>query len=480
MKLGNARKYIPVIGGLPGAGKTKHITDLATDLNLVPVFVDVQNLSAEEVIGIPLSKRDKDGLKVSFSKPALWDDIQNQMKRGEANLKERLVKFFGKDKGEARFKAFKSQDVHYLIFFDEMNRTNTKVFNAIRKVLLEKEFTPEYKLPEDSVVVAAINPQGKGTQELTKHVRDVMDVIPVGVSWDKFKKHLNTLDLKVAPEAATISHNVLNALVDRFRSRGGKVDGADPHFYLNISDTPLYVSAREYTDLLVNMAKSVDRVYKREMDKLADPEHDVAESEEKIRAAIARAVKHSLHYTVTVKHGVDSPETHQGIEDWIMTTDDFTLGELFKRKVDTVKSLKSLLARPFENHDEHLFDDLEFVNYVTSADPVAFKEELKEFLVDAIGKDAKNTFKKFGKEKSMDKSTLAVKVQNEEVSKLEFIMREVVHALKSHDVSNKMLEAARAALREVVVELASADDDIISDVLDFNGKMRKYITGLFS
>jgi MoxR-like ATPase len=479
MKLGNARKYIPVIGGLPGAGKTKHITDLATDLNLVPVFIDVQNLSAEEVIGVPLSKRGKDGLQVSFSKPPLWDDIQKQMKTGEANLKERLVKFFGKEKGDARFAAWKGQDVHYLIFFDEMNRTNVKVFNAIRKVLLEKEFTPEYKLPDDSVVVAAVNPTGKGTQELTKHVRDVMDVIPVGVSWDKFKKHLSTVDLKVSPEASQISHNVLYALVDRFRTRSGKVNGADPHFVLNIADTGLYVSAREYTDMLTNMAKSVDRTYKRESKKLEDPEHDVTESEAAIRTAISRAVQHTLEYVIKHKHGVDSPESIESINDWIMSTDDFTLGELFKRKVDSLKDLKSLLQRPFDDHSKHLLNDLEFVNYITSVDSVQFKEELSEFLMDAVKNDAKNAFQAFGKTKNMDKKTLAIKVQDEEIAKLEYIMREVVHAMKAHDVSNKMVDAAKAALREVVIHLASADADIITDVVDFNGKMRKYVTELF-
>lgn len=480
MKLGNERKYIPVIGGLPGVGKTKHITDLATDLNLVPVFVDVQNLSPEEVIGTPIGSKKKGELQVSFSKPALWADIQTQMSRGEANMKERLEKFFGKAKGAERFKHWKDQKVKYLIFFDELNRTNTKVFNAIRKVLLEKEFSPEYKLPDDAVIVAAINPEGKGTQELTKHVRDVFDVIPVGVSWAKFKAHIDKVDLGVSKEADSMARSSWTAFVDRFSNKtAGKHGQADGHFFLNFGHSPMYISGREYNDMLSNMARSVDRAYKREEEKLHDPEHDVNSSEVKIRKALARAVEHSLSYIVGVKHGFDSKELKNDIEDWFLHTDDFSLGEIFKRKVDSVKTLSSLLSRPFEDKDAHLFDDLEFVNYVTSVDPVVFKEEFHDFLTKSVYKDAKEAFANYGKRKKMDPHTLAVKVADEEVSKIEFISREVIHALKAHDISNKMLEMARAAIRQMNIDL-SDDEANIDMVMEFNATLSRYIRELFT
>lgn len=231
MKVGSARKYIPVIGGMPGAGKTKHIKDLATDLNLVPVIIDVQNMSPEEVIGVPLAEDAKgEEINVTFSRPPLYDEIQNQMREGEAHLQARLKKFFGDKEGAAKFAAWKKADVKYMIFFDELNRTNPKVFNAIRKVLLEKEFNHEFKLPADSVLVAAINPTGKGVQELTKHVRDVFDVIPVGISWSKFSAHLDTLDLGVSKEAAEIARNAVNAFAENFRMKsGGSKSSVDPH-----------------------------------------------------------------------------------------------------------------------------------------------------------------------------------------------------------------------------------------------------------
>lgn len=477
MKLGNARKYIPVIGGLPGAGKTKHITDLATDLNLVPVFIDVQNLSPEEVIGTPLGTRKSGSLEVHFSKPALWDDIQRQMKKGEANLEERLTHVLGKIKGAAEYKKWHSQEVKYMIFFDELNRTNTKVFNAIRKVLLEKEFTPEYKLPEDSVLVAAINPTGKGTQELTKHVRDVFDVIPVGVSWVKFKKHLDSVDLKVEEPVAVAARQALGAFVERFRSRGGKIDNADPHFYLNLGSTPLYISAREYTDTLVNVSRSMQRTYKKEMQTIVD---DPAKAEATIRKVMAKAFMHSIDYIVRVKHGVEAPELKGDMMEWFESSDDINLGPMFKRKVESVKSLSSLLSKPFEDKSKHLFDDLEFVNYITSVDPVTFKEELQDFLVNSVYKDFDDAFANFGSKKTMNPSTNAVQVEKEEVSKIVFITHEILHAIKAHDVSNKMVDLTKQALRGMLVKLAEMNTDDVQPVMTFNRDITIYIKKLFA
>lgn len=480
IKVGSSRKYIPVIGGLPGAGKTKHITDLATDLNLVPVFVDVQNLSPEEVIGTPLAKQGaSENIEVTFSRPPLWDDINRQMKEGEAHLLERLVKFKGEKEGKALFDAWKKADVRYMIFFDELNRTNTKVFNAVRKVLLEKEFNEDYKLPEDSVIVAAINPTGKGTQELTKHVRDVFDVIPVGISWTKFKKHLDSVDLGVSKEAADVSRQALNAIVEHFRVKGEKRGNVDPHFYLSVGPTPLYISGREYTDLLAGLARATDRAYGREVEHLGDPDHDAGKSEMIVRTAMSRAIRHSLEYIINVKHAVDSPEFMKDLEEWIKFTDKFSLGSAFKKRVESTKSLKDLLSKSFEDKNEDLFNDLEFVNYITSIDPVVYKEELVEFLVTSVVTDAKSAVAKFGPRKLLNVKTKKTKiVDNEEISKLEFIQREIIHAIHMHDISNKMMDMTKAALRVALQKIANLDRDLVNHVMVLSRDMIKHTTDL--
>lgn len=475
INVGPSRKYVPVIGGLPGAGKTKHITDLATDLNLVPVFVDVQNLSPEEVIGTPLAQNGAaDDIEVTFSRPPLWDDIQRQMKEGKAHLEARLKKFYGDKEGAAKFDEWKKADVKYIIFFDELNRTNTKVFNAVRKVLLEKEFNHEYKLPEDSVVVAAINPTGKGTHELTKHVRDVFDVIPVGISWQKFKKHLDSVELGVDKTVAEISRGALNAFVENFRIKGEKKGNVDPHFYLNVGPTPLYISAREYTDMLSGVARSTARAYKREVQLLGDPDHDTGKSELIVREAMARAFKHSLEYIINVKHAVDAPEFMNDLDEWFKYTDKFSLGDAFKKKVESIKDLKTLLSKSFENKSDDLFNDLEFVNYITSVDPVVFREDLTEFFVNSVVKDAKTAFAKFGGKKELVKNK--TKVAAVEVSKLEFITREILHAIKLHDISNKMLEMLKLSVRDALVKIADENADAIMDVMAFSRNTNDYIS----
>lgn len=474
MKVGSARKYIPVIGGMPGAGKTKHIKDLATDLNLVPVIVDVQNMSPEEVIGVPLAEDGKsDEINVTFSRPPLYDDIQNQMKEGEAHLEARLKKFHGDKKGEELFKQWKSADVKYMIFFDELNRTNAKVFNAIRKVLLEKEFNNEYKLPDDAVLVAAINPTGKGTQELTKHVRDVFDVITVGVSWDKFQKHLETVPLRASPEVSEIVRGAQRAFVENFRYKGEKKNGVDPHFFLSIGPAPLYISAREYTDMLVKMASATERAYAREIQHLGEPEHDAGQSELVVREAMYDAVQHSLDHIIKNKHGVDAPEFNNDLKEWFLYTDKFSLGGAFKKKVESIKNLKDLLAKSFDNKEEDLFNDLEFVNYITSVDPVVFREDLTDFLVTSVVQDAQKAFEKFGGKKELVKNK--TKTAAEEVSKLEFITREILHSIKLHDISNKMLEMVKLAVRDALVKIADENSDAIMDVMAFSRQINDYI-----
>lgn len=485
MKLGDSRKYIPVIGGLPGAGKTQHIARLALELALVPVFVDVQNLSPEDVIGVPLSKNKGGDIEVDFSRPPLYDNIMAQIKKGEKRLPQALAQAFGEDEGTAKLEQHKKQEAKYLIFFDELNRTNTKVFNAIRKVLLEKEFTDEYKLPENAVVVAAVNPTGKGTQELTKHVRDVFDVIPVGISWDKFNQHLDTLEpklqksLKVDRELVEIARQALTAFVDNFRVKFDRREqGADPHFYIQVGATPLYMSAREYTDTFTNMVMALKRSFKREIDPLADPDHDPGESEYRIRQAMARAFIHGVEYTVNVKHGVDAPEFARDLEEWFTVTDKFSLGSIFKKKVETIKSLAELLNKPFDKMDEDLFNDIEFVNYITSVDPVVFKEDLVEFLMSNIAGDFKNAFAKTHKLKTLVAKNRVAKLQSKEISKVEFIAREIINALKLHDISNKMLEVTSQAIREVLDLITDENIDVVEDVMECASSLEDYIKKL--
>lgn len=464
IKSGSDRKYVPVIGGPPGAGKTQFINNIGTDLDLVTVVVDVQNLAPEDVIGTPVSKSSQGGqIEVSFSRPPLWDQINSQMKEGEQHLLERLKKF-SKDAAEAKekYEAWKKADVKYLIFFDEFNRANPKVFNAIRKVILEKEFNPEYKLPEESVLVAAINPTGKGTQELTKHVRDVFDVIPVGVSWQKFKKHLDTVDLDVSPEISGVARSALNAFVDQFKVKATKqIDNVDPHFYLSVGPHPMYVSGREYTDLLVGLARATQREYSKQIANMDDKDFDANKAEMSIRTAMARRIGHTLGAVIT-KHGVDAPEFVNDLEEWIKYTDKISFGNMFKKQVESIKPLKDILDKAFKDpKNPDLFDDAEFFSYIESVDANDFQEQLKEYLTDTIFADVKNVLNKNRKKKILDpvaKKTEIVQDISGDITNLEYIIREIIHAIKVHDVTNKMVDVLKTVYRDLVSAVTNEAD----------------------
>lgn len=478
IKLGEHRKYVPVISGLPGSGKTSHIKDLAIDLNMVPVFIDCQNLSPEEVIGIPLSKsRGSDDIEVKFSTPPLYDMIMKQIKQGEAHLQERLTALYGAEEARARLKEYKSKKFKYLLFFDELNRASTKVFNALRRVILEKSFSDGHELPEGSVIVAAINPTSNGTNELTKHLRDVLDIIPAGLSWNKFKNHLKQLKLteKVKnPKVVDIVDQVLTTFVDKFRAKNASGEG-DPHFFFPIGSTTVYISPRELNDLVVNAAKSLDRAFTKVM-RQEDRDDFMEFAENELRKNLYTSFEHTLSYILKVKHAVDSPEFMSTLKEWFMNSDDIdVVGKMFTKQVKSVKPINVILDSVFDDHEKNLYDNIEFINYINAVEPQRFKEDLEEYLREKIEKDVKNQYailrdKKLPRKVMQDEE---VKVADGEVSKLEFVTREIVHALKMHKLSNQMFEMVKLALRQLMADFVK--DDFMADFLSFNSAITKLI-----
>jgi MoxR-like ATPase len=492
IKLGKHRKYIPVISGAPGVGKTKHVTDLCIKLNLVPVYIDVHNLSAEDVIGIPVPGNDG-GLSVKFSVPALAKDIENQIKKGTKNFKERVKQEFDNVEASKKIKEFDAAPFKYLLFFDEMNRTSTKVFNAIRRVMLEKDFGDGTSIPEESIVIAAINPISNGTVKLTKHMKDVLDIIPAGVSWTGFKRHIQTVETFKGKEHAEVVFNVFEHFVDRFRVKHSPSNEIDPHFYLNVGSTPTYVSPRECTDLLLNTVNYFETIYNRlekKIEKMDVPDYALMEAD--LRKALYKQFSHTLDYVIKVKNGSIAPEFDETLKEW------FDHGEIgiegsFKKTVKSKVSLENIIDSAFDDMDANLHEDMEFINYIETTEPQKFKEDLTEFLVNKIGEDLINGVevitKKSHKKKSVDAKAEEIKLEEGEVSKLEFAVREIVHAIKIHKLSNVMVEMVHMAVSSMMGQMADKADakygdtsdessEITSVVAGFNSLVRKYIKSL--
>lgn len=466
IKLGESRKYIPVISGLPGSGKTKHIHQLSIELNMVPVVIEVQNLSAEDVIGIPISKNSAKGdIEVAFSKPPLYDDILSQIKSGESKHLAMLKEAYSPEEAKTKEAEFKKAKFKYLIFFDEMNRTKTKVFNAIRRILLEKSFGDNLPLSEGSVIVAAINPTGKGTIKLTKHMKDVLDIIPTGISWSKWRQHVDKIDFSHVDNKKSVDvvKKIFDSFIEKFRVRKSEVEDADPHFFLNVSDTPIYMSPREYSNLITNAVQSFDRAYDKALNMIKKDDSKYDEAEKMLRDNLYKSFTHSLNYTMKVKFGTDNPEFDEDLKGWFDTTKDF---DMFAKKVETL-GLGSILSKTFDKKDEHLFNDIEFVNYLDNVDPHKFKEELEDFLKDKI----KHNIEMF-KTKDYPKKTLkdnAIKLEKELITKIEFVTRELIHSIKLHKLSNNMYEMVKLAIRGLISDFKDdEDEDLVMQVMGFN------------
>ncbi len=187
-----ARKYLPVITGEPGVGKTTHSIEIADKLGLKFISVDVSNMNSEEVTGIPKGtpitdpETGRKKFSTDFTKPPLLARIENLMKEADKkNNDKKPIERLQKPAGR----------YEYLLLIDEISRAKPDVFNVIRRLLLEKEFNEEWALPESILVIGALNPEdGNSVQDLTSHTQDVLDFIPTKASWSRVKSYLVGLD----------------------------------------------------------------------------------------------------------------------------------------------------------------------------------------------------------------------------------------------------------------------------------------------
>lgn len=242
MTIGDARTYIPVVSGLPGIGKTTVFEDIAKEKNMGFIQIDVSNLTPEDIIGMPIAdtSNGNENITTSFS---------------EANLYITIMKEYN-----AIIDRFKQDGRKYnvILLFDELNRTEVPVFNAIRQVLLEKKFSDDVKLPDDVLITGAINPVDIGAIEFTSHTRDVLDIIPSAQSFRKLfdyiprKAQLVAISNDMGFDVAQAVSNCMSSLAEEFKSpedADGNILGYEEQpFWWDIGGAIFYVSGREMTE----------------------------------------------------------------------------------------------------------------------------------------------------------------------------------------------------------------------------------------
>ena len=255
IKLGDNRKYVPVVSGQPGIGKTTQMVQIAQNLSMGFIQIDVSNLTPEDITGMPIADMSKgeQNITTAFSEPNLYITIMKEYNAMIDDVRRDGRKY------------------NVVLLFDEMNRASVPVFNAIRKVLLEKEFE-HVKLPDDIIVTGAINPTDIGAIEFTSHTRDVLDIIPSGGNFTqtfeyiKNKEDLAAISGRMGFDLHGAVANIMAQLAMEFKSNtdvdGNKIEDTDIQpFWWNDGSRTFYVSPREMTECVANTITQIEDAF---------------------------------------------------------------------------------------------------------------------------------------------------------------------------------------------------------------------------
>lgn len=452
MELGNDRKYVPIISGRPGIGKTSHMQKIAEDLNLILVRINCQGLQSSEVTGLPLKKEEavteakkRETTAVTFSAPKLWISIQNQM---EEEKQEFLKKLSPKEK-----QKWEAQPFHYLLFFDEINRPhNQNAFNSLRRLILEKEFNENYHLPKDVVVVAAMNPKKYDDKvlDLTQHMKDAVDLIDTAPSWSGLMQHFKSMDdssLKDYPsESKEIAKNIINAFAERWAHTQENIKASDneritkdslPFFLRTSSDgeeqkpeeSTTYLSPRDYDHLYKDLVTGITtciNISQGGTSSLKLEEFFAKYLWPKIRAVLQPIFDKSEQ----------NPKFMKDVEDWL--TEEM---KTFLTAIRSKPSLDNMLSLVINDKRYHLSEDPNWIRYMDQYHPNTFHEDLQNFFQKLMSSEERK-YHIFAKAKQSEKQRdkEKIKVLKEGWSVLEAIAWEIHDAVEDHNYSNDALD----------------------------------------
>lgn len=367
--IGASRNYTPCLSGKPGVSKTSTVRRVGEEFGLNVISIDCSTLNPEDTIGIPnLKGGGTDSPEVFFTEPMLYSLIMEGYKKGSSPTAE--------------------GDYGHILFLDEINRTTPAVFNSIRRVVLDKEVNECYPLPDDIMVVAALNPDGEGTIELTPHLKDVLDIIPSDPLFEALLDyvegfdHVRQLELDYGIDGRRYVKAIFEKLSLRFSSdsdeAGEPLSSHDArYFYLMTSDgNTIYLSPREMTTISLNIlyelgvfleVQSYDR-YKRYS------EVQYEDFEASLKSIVFEVFRENFRF-VGIKHGIENREIERTIAlylNHLMVNE----GDLFRLLENIYSESAAGLFQMAQNIDFSIeeFDSEAFVfaanNYISNADSI--------------------------------------------------------------------------------------------------------------
>ena len=126
----------------------------------------------EDVVGLTTPNKDENGvLQTKFTAPPLWTKIMNQY---DPSI------------------TIPGSSYTHILFLDEITRASKRVMNSIRSLMLEKKVNANYAIPDDMMIVTALNPTDTGTEELSDHLADVNGSLNI------YRKFLKTIEKNVS------------------------------------------------------------------------------------------------------------------------------------------------------------------------------------------------------------------------------------------------------------------------------------------
>lgn len=470
MKLGDDRKYVPIISGRPGIGKTSHMQKIAEDLNLILVRINCQGLQSSEVTGLPLKKEEEvteakksNTTAVTFSAPKLWISIENQM---EKEKEEFLKKLNPQEK-----QKWEAQPFHYLLFFDEINRPhNQNAFNSLRRLILEKEFNENYHLPKDVVVVAAMNPKKYDDKvlDLTQHMKDAVDLIDTAPSWSGLMQHFESMDnssLQDYPsESKEIAKNIIKAFAEKYAHTQENIKASDNEritkdslpFFLRTSgdgdeqkpeDSDTYLSPRDYDHLYKDLVTGITTGFHILQSNKSNV--DAKEFFPKYLWPKIRAVLQPIFDKTE-----QNPKFLKDVETWLEEE-----MENFLVSTRSKPSLDNMLNLVITNKRYHLTEDPNWIRYMDQYHPNSFHEDLQNFMIKLMSNEEKK-YHIFAKttQSQKQRDEEKIKVLKEGWSALEAIAWEIHDAVEDHSYSNDALDI----LGDVIINVVeNAMEDLV-------------------
>ena len=460
--LGDSRSYIPVIQGEPGIGKTAFAISVAEQLDMELIPIDCSALSVDELTGIPIPKtvNKNDGgndLTTKFAKPSLFIRILDDMAIADYEFKKFLKKEVADGKISASDATKKQEDYDtapfkYVLFFDELTRVNSPaVYNSLRRVILEKEFGDEYKIPDTCIIIAAMNPFDVGVQEITGHLKDSISIISAKANWSDFSSHATDNEFKklknnVSKEKIQEAWRLVSTFADSYKSGVNEKEGINKdnrQFFIKYTgnkgekqglSSNFYFSPREYTTLFHETALALQQANDdalRQYKKYNNKETALAFYRERCAKLLIETFKSSLNWVIEHKFGIVSPQFFADVNHWLMAEAnrmEMSFKDLPKGQpignvvVKDLPKLKPIMDAVLKNTNLHLKTIPEFQNIVTTFANNDFGEQLLEYLINLALNQLKNPN---GHIKDIIMPNSSYKIKGVNSSILEYILNEL-------------------------------------------------------